>query len=282
MNERKKNNLLISHNIVRWTLSPLIVLALHGSVVLFFLRSPAPSTEIVWQPLPEAAPIVVELAAVSATVQITSMESVAQAVKTEEVAPEQKEQPAFIDAEVKEVAAAEVNVAVGEKPKLEPEPEPIHKPLKPVHKPKPRKEKKVEVAEVAKQTQPAAQQGNSSEQLASRNQAFQVGAASNNASRQVRISWESELLAKLQREKRYPAYSLRKKQQDTILVKFTLDKDGNVLNSNIIKSQGFESLENESMSLIKRASPLPKPPATALFGDKVEMVVPIEFFIRNG
>jgi protein TonB len=44
------------------------------------------------------------------------------------------------------------------------------------------------------------------------------------------------------------------------------------------RSSGVRSLDDEALSLPKRASPLPRPPEEVK-GDSIELVVPVEFFM---
>ncbi|MPT49375.1 MAG: energy transducer TonB, partial [Sphingobium sp.] len=46
------------------------------------------------------------------------------------------------------------------------------------------------------------------------------------------------------------------------------------------RSSGFRSLDDEAVALPKRASPLPKPPEDVK-GDTIELVVPVEFFMKT-
>ena len=177
---------------------------------------------------------------------------------------------------------AEVKAVVHDskpQPKAEPKPPKPQRTVKPREvKPLP---KKVEVKKPAPVTTPDSMRSNSSEQLSRQNQAPQVGAASNQAA-SAKQSWQSLILAQLQREKRYPGYALRMKQQDTVMVRFTIDRDGNVLETAIEKSKGYATLDRESLQLLERASPLPKPPASAFTqSDRMELVVPVSFAIRN-
>jgi protein TonB len=90
--------------------------------------------------------------------------------------------------------------------------------------------------------------------------------------------WESQLLDRLARLKRYPFAARRDGQQDIVMVRFVIDREGQVLSSDIIKSQGFVLLDREARALIRRASPLPAPPAEVL-GDQIAMVAPIQFVL---
>lgn len=91
-------------------------------------------------------------------------------------------------------------------------------------------------------------------------------------------SWQALLLARLQQAKRYPQQALMRRQQGITLLRFTMDQDGRVLTARIEKSSGHEALDQETLALIQRAQPLPKPPPDV---DSLEFVVPVEFFLSN-
>lgn len=69
-------------------------------------------------------------------------------------------------------------------------------------------------------------------------------------------------------------------QQGGAYLRFTMDCDGKVLTARIEQSSGYDLLDQETLALIQRAQPLPKPPPKAP-GDSIELVVPIEFFIHR-
>ncbi|KAF1025261.1 MAG: hypothetical protein GAK29_02050 [Acinetobacter bereziniae] len=108
----------------------------------------------------------------------------------------------------------------------------------------------------------------------------QVGSMNNEASNSNQQQWEDQVLSKLQKMKRYPAYAQHQKQQDMIIVKIVLNSKGELVNSTIVQSQKFEVLDNEVKNLIKRAQPYPVPPASSLNGDQVTLNVPVEFFLK--
>ncbi|MBM7344501.1 TonB family protein [Pantoea coffeiphila] len=262
-----------------WSTGPLLAVTAHLLVLMYLLWKPAAAPMVM--PSPAAAPMVITMAVMPTTSQISSQESVAQqASQPDESAPPPP--PAKLDAAEKEVKNAEVKAVVHDskpQPKAEPKPSRPQRTVKPREvKPLP---KKVEVKKPAPVTTPDSMRSNSSEQLSRQNQAPQVGAASNQAA-SAKQSWQSLILAQLQREKRYPGYALRMKQQDTVMVRFTIDRDGNVLETAIEKSKGYATLDRESLQLLERASPLPKPPASAFTqSDRMELVVPVSFAIRN-
>ncbi|WP_380596477.1 energy transducer TonB family protein [Steroidobacter flavus] len=98
---------------------------------------------------------------------------------------------------------------------------------------------------------------------------------------QAEQTWEAQVLAALERKKRYPAAALRHKDEDTVYVHITIDRTGRVLDARIERSVGIRMLDEEAVQLAHRASPLPSPPES-VEGERIELVIPVEFFIRNG
>lgn len=92
-------------------------------------------------------------------------------------------------------------------------------------------------------------------------------------------TWQGQVLAALNRKKRYPRKAQRSRQQGEPWIRFIMDRDGKVLSVSLERSSGFRVLDDEAVKLPKRAQPLPKPPEEVL-GDMIELVVPVEFFIR--
>jgi protein TonB len=89
-------------------------------------------------------------------------------------------------------------------------------------------------------------------------------------------NWQGALLARLGQVKRYPASARFHHQQGVVVLRFSMDRDGRVLSARIEKSSGVEALDQETLALIQRAQPLPKPP-TEMPGNPIELTVPIEF-----
>lgn len=92
-------------------------------------------------------------------------------------------------------------------------------------------------------------------------------------------TWEGLVLGALSKVKRYPREAAMRRQQGVPYIRFVMDREGEVLSSRIERSSGFRPLDDEAVSLPKRAQPLPKPPAEVK-GDTIELVVPVEFFMR--
>jgi protein TonB len=108
-----------------------------------------------------------------------------------------------------------------------------------------------------------------------------VSGAASSADATAEQSWEGLVLAAFERKKRYPTAAQRLRQQDVVLVHVTIDRRGNVTNAVIRRSQGFTALDDEVLSLVRRVSPLPQPPANVA-GEQIALTVPVQFFVRQG
>jgi protein TonB len=92
--------------------------------------------------------------------------------------------------------------------------------------------------------------------------------------------WETDVLAKLAAMKHYPTQALHSGEQDTVMVRFVVNRGGQLLSADVIKSKGFTALDAEALALVRRAAPLPPPPAE-VSGDAIELVAPIQFILRS-
>jgi protein TonB len=91
-------------------------------------------------------------------------------------------------------------------------------------------------------------------------------------------TWQGLVLGALNKVKRYPRESSFRREQGVPYVRIVLDREGKVLSVRLERSSGFRPLDDEALAMPKRASPLPKPP-DEVTGDRLELVVPVEFFI---
>ena len=85
-------------------------------------------------------------------------------------------------------------------------------------------------------------------------------------------SWKGDVMAHLNRYKRYPSGS---SGNGTSLVTFSINRAGAVTSARLARSSGDRALDDEAVSLPQRASPLPKPPEGVGSGSIV--TVPIHF-----
>ncbi|EWY40397.1 hypothetical protein N825_36935 [Skermanella stibiiresistens SB22] len=95
----------------------------------------------------------------------------------------------------------------------------------------------------------------------------------------VMPTFQQRLLQHLDRHKRYPQASQRRRQQGTAMLRFTMDAEGNVLSYRLERSSGHEALDEEVLAMIQRSQPLPRIPAD-LGRDRLELVVPVQFSLR--
>ncbi|MDG6095416.1 energy transducer TonB [Acetobacter sp. AN02] len=93
-----------------------------------------------------------------------------------------------------------------------------------------------------------------------------------------KANWQGELLARLERFKRYPAVSQHNRDEGTVMLRFRMDRQGHVLSASVAKGSGFEALDQETLALVHRAESLPSPPDTVP-GETVSLTVPVEFYL---
>ena len=92
-------------------------------------------------------------------------------------------------------------------------------------------------------------------------------------------TWKTQIVALLERNKRYPAVAQSRREQRIAQVFFSLDRKGRVIDSRISRSSGASALDEEALALLRRAQPFPAPPRE-LPGLRVDLTVPIRFNLR--
>lgn len=236
--------------LTRYSGSLLLVLAVHAVAVLLALRWPASQAielppqamMIELPPMPEPTPpppAVMQPPTPPAPVEEPPMPEVAEAPKPEIVVPKKVEKP---------------------KPKPEPKKPEVKKPEPP--KEKPVEEKPVDTPPQAKVEKPAAPAAPPS-----------PPAPPSNAV----PNWQGELLSHLAKYKKYPDDARRRGMQGTARVRFMIDAQGNVLSSSIVGGSGSSSLDRATLEMLRRAQPLPKPPAEALSNGTIEITAPFVY-----
>jgi periplasmic protein TonB len=94
----------------------------------------------------------------------------------------------------------------------------------------------------------------------------------------VRATWQKELVAHLDKHKRYP--SERQQKAAEISVRFTLDRLGHVLDTSIEKSSGDPVFDQAALAMVKRSDPVPVPPP--LIADEgLSFTVPVIFRVKG-
>ncbi|WP_372400451.1 energy transducer TonB [Azospirillum sp. HJ39] len=92
-------------------------------------------------------------------------------------------------------------------------------------------------------------------------------------------SWQGRVLGHLERHKRYPRSAQARRQEGVAQVRFTIDREGRVLSVQIDRSSGHSVLDEETVEMVRRASPLPAPPEE-MAQERIELVVPVQFFLK--
>ena len=93
------------------------------------------------------------------------------------------------------------------------------------------------------------------------------------------VTWRTQVLALVEKNKRYPEAARSRREQGTAQVSFTLDRQGMVVSARLTQSSGSGALDDEVIALLKRAQPFPAPPAT-FPGEFVVVKQPIRFTVK--
>jgi protein TonB len=93
-------------------------------------------------------------------------------------------------------------------------------------------------------------------------------------------SWKAALLRHLERHKVYPREAQRARQQGVTYIRFTMSRDGRILQAVVDRTAGFPRLDREGVELLYRAQPLPALPADQP-GESVALIVPVQFTLRR-
>ncbi|WP_426150810.1 energy transducer TonB family protein [Pseudomonas sp. DC3000-4b1] len=89
--------------------------------------------------------------------------------------------------------------------------------------------------------------------------------------------WESEVMGRLGRFKEYPPQARSRGTEGQVVVAFTLDSQGRVLDASVVSSSGSSLLDRAALRAVNRAQPLPAPPAERLVNGTVNLRAPFTF-----
>jgi len=93
--------------------------------------------------------------------------------------------------------------------------------------------------------------------------------------------WRGRVLAHLERHKRYPAAARMMKREGKVHVSISMDRRGHVLSVSVSRGAGFKPFDTEAIDTVRRADPLPEPPAE-LAGNTIPLQLPIGFYLPGG
>lgn len=160
-----------------------------------------------------------------------------------------------------EVPKAEITVPKPVKPKPKPQPpKPVEK------KPEPPKEKPSE--EKPSDAQPT---------QAPTEKSAQPAPGPSPAQQAAKASWQGTLLAHLAKYKKYPVSAQSRNKEGMNRLRFIVDAEGNVVTFELVDRSGNADLDRATLEMIRRAQPLPKPPADMLTNGTIEITAPFVY-----
>lgn len=95
----------------------------------------------------------------------------------------------------------------------------------------------------------------------------------------VLTNYFSQLKTRLERYRRYPRLAQQRRQEGTVLLRFVVNRKGEIVSSRIVKPSGHQLLDQEVQRMLQQASPLPPLPPEIL-QPRLELVVPISFRLQ--
>jgi TonB family protein len=78
------------------------------------------------------------------------------------------------------------------------------------------------------------------------------------SAQRIRATWQKQLVAHIDRHKRYPSGSARRSV--VITLQFTLDRVGHVLSVDVAKTSGDAAFDAAAVAMMRRSDPVPPPP----------------------
>jgi protein TonB len=98
------------------------------------------------------------------------------------------------------------------------------------------------------------------------------------SAQRLRATWQKELIAHLERHRRYPTDRLQKSAE--IVVNFALDRMGHVLSTRIVKGSGDAAFDEAALAMVRRSDPMPQPPP-AVADEGLNFTLPVIFRIKG-
>jgi periplasmic protein TonB len=93
-------------------------------------------------------------------------------------------------------------------------------------------------------------------------------------------SWHKQIVALIQRHARHPPDSRSRGWEGRVVISFSLDRQGRVIDRRVLSSSGVAALDEAALATLRRAQPFPPPPADVP-GERINKDVPINFFLRR-
>ncbi len=254
---------------LRWGVYFSLAIGLHGATAAVLLSRWNDSADLV-----ASAPLVmIDLAPVAVAPTVVPNDMPPDVVESKPVEP--APEPEVVESKLVEPAPEpepEPEKPV-EKIELPPDPAPLPEMTAALPPPKP-PEKKVEKKKPQQRTASIARAASSADKRAERAAAPTPGANARDSN--AIPNWRSQLVARLERNKRYPAEARARGETGTVQLAFTIDRKGGAHSVRLVRSSGSSTLDRETLTLIDRAAPFPPPPPE-LGGGQIAIVVPIRY-----
>ncbi|GAB2588443.1 energy transducer TonB [Nitrincola alkalisediminis] len=267
-----------------WIDSTLVALLLHALLAYAWNTHRKSTQETALQP--GIAGVTVSLA--SASDLLDAMEAASQQTTYEETPDDASDEPHEpLDEVPEEVVDETIDEAVEVPVEAEPEPRPAPKPV-PTEQPQP-EPKKVAPTPSTKVMDTTADIQGQSEQITD-TPAEQSSTAGANTQGQEQIvdtggdpaaevNYYAQLSRYLAQHKRYPMAARRQRREGVAEVKFTINRQGQVLNARIVRSSGHAMLDQEVLEMLTRAAPMPSFPPS-INQNQLVITLPVSFGLR--
>ncbi|WGW03187.1 energy transducer TonB [Tropicibacter oceani] len=93
--------------------------------------------------------------------------------------------------------------------------------------------------------------------------------------------WQKAVVLRIAKAKAYPQLARKKGIEGEVMVKFTLDRYGAILDRAVHVSSGYPVLDKAALQVFDGLDKLPTPP-NHLAGDRFTLVIPLNYRIRKG
>lgn len=258
-----------------WGLALVAAIALHGSIVAFALMPPSVPESLEDESEGYSAPLDVEMIA-AAPDEIATRTGQAQP----EVAPQQAsaaETPAEpppqaekndIDIEQRSLAQSEVTMAAPSKTD-NPDKSTTEQETPPTP-PQPQASAAAAAQEYMSAPVINARQGA---------EAKTVTLGLSPSAKRSKATWQKGLAVHIDKVKQYPEEVRSRHGTGEVVVRFKMNRAGDVLSRQVVTGSGYPRLDEEAAAMLDRASPLPPPPSDVP-GETFEMTIPIRFNLR--
>jgi len=242
----------------RWAACAIAVVLLHAVVVVALTSRPDPADTEAGSPV-----VMVELAPLA----------VAPQTQQNDLAPGPDQQQPEMQQHEEQKAKPEQQEPELKLPQETPTPESAVALPPPQEKPPEQRPEKVEQEPVEATPVPTAPPP--AEALAPRPAAPSPGRVMRPSAAAV-SSWQRSLAAHLERYKRYPTQAQARGENGIVNLAFSIDRQGRVVSSHILRGSGSQILDEETLAMLKRAEPLPRPPSD-IADNQLSFVLPVRY-----